>query len=166
MRGLDRFLAALATSLWHEFAIVLGGLAILALVWGAPTFALWTYGVLVLMNLSARLDLFLGVRNLTPSSARPSRLPRLLPVQQADEPAVPGLGQPGHDGHRMIGRAALVGDPWPRPVGFTMLATLMGLATLEHWFLMLPLPLRRPVAVEPAGTRDRHHRYRGTGRKD
>ena len=65
VRGLDRFLAALATSLWHEFAIVVGGLAILALVWGSPNrFALWTYGTLVVMNLSARLNLFLGVRNL------------------------------------------------------------------------------------------------------
>lgn len=37
VRGLDRFFAALATSLWHEFAIVVGGLAILALVWEART---------------------------------------------------------------------------------------------------------------------------------
>ena len=36
VRGFDRFLAALATSLWHEFAIVIGGVAILALVWGSP----------------------------------------------------------------------------------------------------------------------------------
>ncbi len=36
-RGSERFFAALATSLWHEFAIVIGGLAILALVWGNRT---------------------------------------------------------------------------------------------------------------------------------
>ncbi len=70
-RGLDRFLAALATSLWHEFAIIVGGLAILALVWGQPNkFALWTYAGLVVMNLSARLNLFLGCATCMPNSCR------------------------------------------------------------------------------------------------
>ena len=143
LRGLDRFLAALATSLWHEFAIVIGGLAILALVWGgANTIALWTYGALVVMNRSARLNLFLGVRNLHAEflpdhlgylacylSRKPMNL--LFPVSVSLGTVAAGL----------LGRAALGPDLLAHElVGFTVLATLMALATLEHWFLMLPLP--------------------------
>ena len=143
MRGFDRFLAALATSLWHEFAIVIGGLAILALVWGSPNrFALWTYGTLVVMNLSARLNLFLGVRNLHAEflpehlgylacylSRKPMNL--LFPVSVSL----------GTIAAAMLGRAALGADLLEHElIGFTVLATLTALATLEHWFLMLPLP--------------------------
>ncbi|ACB23832.1 putative photosynthetic complex assembly protein 2 [Methylobacterium sp. PvP062] len=143
VRGLDRFLAALATSLWHEFAIVVGGLAILALVWGSPNrFALWTYGTLVVMNLSARLNLFLGVRNLHAEflpdhlgylacylSRKPMNL--LFPVSVSL----------GTIAAALLGRAALGADLLEHElIGFTVLATLTALATLEHWFLMLPLP--------------------------
>ncbi len=63
--GFALFRAAAATSLWHEAAIVAGALAILVLTWGQPnSFALWTYLILWAMNLSARLNMFLGVRNL------------------------------------------------------------------------------------------------------
>jgi hypothetical protein len=143
LRGLDRFFAALATSLWHEFAIVIGGLAILALVWGSPNrFALWTYGTLVVMNLSARLNLFLGVRNLHAEflpdhlgylacylSRKPMNL--LFPVSVSL----------GTIAAALLGRAALGADLLEHElIGFTVLATLTALATLEHWFLMLPLP--------------------------
>ncbi len=41
----------------------------------------------------------------------------------------------------LLGRAALGAESGgARVIGFTVLATLTALATLEHWFLMLPLP--------------------------
>ena len=142
-RGYERFRAAVATSLWHEFAIVLGALAILALTWNTPQrLALWTYCVLWGMNLSARLNLFLGVRNLNAEflpdhlsylgcylTKRPMNL--LFPVSVSVGTVVVVL----------LGQAALAEPITPHGmVGFTILATLMALATLEHWFLMLPLP--------------------------
>ena len=143
VRGLDRFLAALATSLWHEFAIVIGGLAILALVWGSPnTVALWTYGTLVLMNLSARLNLFLGVRNLH-AEFLPEHLGYLgcYLTRRPMNGLFPVSVTLGTAAAILLGRAALgEGTSAHELVGFTMLATLMALATLEHWFLMLPLP--------------------------
>ncbi|GJE59996.1 putative photosynthetic complex assembly protein PuhE [Methylobacterium trifolii] len=143
VRGLDRFLAALATSLWHEFAIVLGGLAILVMVWGQPnTCALWTYATLVLMNLSARLNLFLGVRNLN-AEFLPDHLGYLacFLTKKPMNLLFPVSVSLGTVATVMIGRAALSeGIPANDLVALTMLATLMGLATLEHWFLMLPLP--------------------------
>ncbi len=143
VRGLDRFFAALATSLWHEFAIVVGGLAILALVWGSPNkFALWTYGMLVVMNLSARLNLFLGVRNLY-AEFLPEHL-GYLACYLTKKPMnllFPVSVSLGTVAAALLARAAL-GEAVPGHalVGFTVLATLMALATLEHWFLMLPLP--------------------------
>ena len=143
-RGLPRFRAAAATSLWHEAAIVAGGLAILALTWGQPNhFALWTYLVLWGMNLSARLNLFLGVRNLN-AEFLPEHLAYLgsyLRVR-AMNPLFPvSVTAAG------LATAALVaGGPRPRAsrahevAGLSILATLMALATLEHGFLMLPLP--------------------------
>lgn len=143
LRGLERFFAALATSLWHEFAIVLGGLAILALVWGAPNkFALWTYGMLVVMNLSARLNLFLGVRNLY-AEFLPDHL-GYLACYLTKKPMnllFPVSVSLGTIAAALLGRAALDEAALAHDrVGFTVLAALMALATLEHWFLMLPLP--------------------------
>lgn len=141
--GVERFLAAAATSLWHEAAIVLGAAAILALTWDAPQkFALWSYCVFWAMNLSARLNMFLGVRNLNAEflpdhlaylacylRKRPMNL--LFPVSVSLATIVVVL----------LGQAALSEGITPQArVGFTILTTLMALATLEHWFLMLPLP--------------------------
>lgn len=142
-QGLEKFLAAAATSLWHEAAIILGALAILALTWNTPQkFALWTYCVFWGMNLSARLNMFLGVRNLNAEflpdhlaylacylTKRPMNL--LFPVSVSLATLVVAL----------LGQAALAeGISDHARVGFTILTTLMALATLEHWFLMLPLP--------------------------
>ncbi|WP_375274512.1 putative photosynthetic complex assembly protein PuhE [Methylorubrum thiocyanatum] len=143
LRGFDRFLAALATSLWHEFAILVGGLAILCLTWGQGNrVALWTYALLALMNASARLNLFLGVRNLHAEFLPPhlsylacylSRRPMnpLFPVSVTLGTAVTVL----------IALAALGAEAMPETAtGLSLLAALAALATLEHWFLMLPLP--------------------------
>ncbi|GBU17613.1 MULTISPECIES: putative photosynthetic complex assembly protein PuhE [Methylobacterium] len=142
-RGFARFRAAAATSLWHEAAIVAGFLAILALTWGAPNrFALWTYLILWGMNLSARLNLFLGVRNLNVeflpehlaylrSYLRTRAMNPLFPVSVA----AAGLATGG-----LVLAALGEGASAHEVAGLSILATLMALATLEHGFLMLPLP--------------------------
>ena len=143
LRGLDRFLAALATSLWHEFAIVLGGLAILGLTWGQPNhFALCTYATLVLMNASARLNLFLGVRNLN-AEFLPPHLGYLacFLTKKPMNLLFPFSVSLGTIGAALMLRAALSDGILPHElVGYTLLASLTALAVLEHWFMMLPLP--------------------------
>lgn len=141
-RGLDRFLAALATSLWHEFAILAGGLAILCLVWGEPNrVGLWTYAVLVLMNASARLNLFLGVRNLQ-LEFLPPHLGYLAGYlrQRAMNGLFPLSVSLGTAAAVLIGAAALGAETAQGRTGLALVATLTALAVLEHWFLMLPLP--------------------------
>ncbi len=141
-RGLDRFLSALATSLWHEFAILAGGLVILCLVWGAPNrVGLWTYAVLVLMNASARLNLFLGVRNLQ-LEFLPAHLGYLAGYlrQRAMNGLFPLSVSLGTAAAVLLGAAALGAGTEPERTGLALVATLTALAVLEHWFLMLPLP--------------------------
>ncbi|QDI83452.1 DUF3623 domain-containing protein [Methylorubrum populi] len=143
LRGFDRFLAALATSLWHEFAILVGGLAILCLTWGQGNrVALWTYALLALMNASARLNLFLGVRNLHAEFLPPhlSYLACYL-SRRPMNPLFPVSVTLGTAATVLIARAALGAEAMPETVtGLSLLAALAALATLEHWFLMLPLP--------------------------
>jgi putative photosynthetic complex assembly protein 2 len=62
--GPTRFREAVQTILWHELAIVAMGALIVALTWGAPNpVAAWTFALLWAMRLSAKFNLFLGVRN-------------------------------------------------------------------------------------------------------
>lgn len=142
-RGFRRFRAAAATSLWHEAAIVAGGLAIWALTWRQPNlFALWTYLVLWGMNLSARLNLFLGVRNLN-AEFLPEHLAYLgsyLRVR-AMNPLFPvSVTAAGLATAALVLAALAEGVTAHEVAGLSILATLMALATLEHGFLMLPLP--------------------------
>jgi putative photosynthetic complex assembly protein 2 len=143
LRGLDRFFAALATSLWHEFAILLGGLAILCLTWGEGNrVALWTYALLALMNASARLNLFLGVRNLH-AEFLPSHLGYLACYlsRRPMNPLFPISVTLGTGATVLLARGALGVGAAPQTItGLSLLAALAALATLEHWFLMLPLP--------------------------
>lgn len=138
-----RFRAALATSLWHEGAIVLGGLVILGLTWhGENRIALWTYLALVALNASARLNLFLGVRNLQ-TELLPESL-RYLACYMARKPMnllFPVSVSLGTIAAALVAEAALAEGAAPHArAGFGLVAMLIALGVLEHWLLMLPLP--------------------------
>ena len=143
LRGLDRFRAALATSLWHECAIVLGGLAIVALTWGGTNaVAIGTYATLVLMNASARLNMFLGVRNLN-AEFLPEHLGYLSGYlrKRPMNLLFPFSVSLGTIAVALMGRAMLADGVLAHEfVGLALLASLTALAVIEHWFLMLPLP--------------------------
>ena len=63
--GWPRFVEALRTSLYHEFAALLGGVLVFALTYGKPNqIGFWTYVVLWWMHQSAKLNVFFGVPNL------------------------------------------------------------------------------------------------------
>ncbi|MBK1735200.1 hypothetical protein CKO15_07860 [Halorhodospira abdelmalekii] len=141
--GWHRFRLALQSNLYHELAILVLGIVIFLLCWrGGHYTALWAYLVLAWMHESARLNVFLGVRNpneefvpahmhfvrsfirrrpmnlLFPFSVTVSTVALVLLIQQAVAPGV---------------------DPYTT-VGLILVATLMALAILEHWFLVIPLP--------------------------
>jgi putative photosynthetic complex assembly protein 2 len=141
--GWPRFVSALRAILHHELAILALGLILLALLWDAPNqMALWTYGLLWLMRQSAKLNIFLGARNLGESMLPPhlahlASYFRRRPMNWLFPFSVTG-------GTVITVLLALTAASSPDPymvTAATLLAALMALAVLEHWFLMLPLPL-------------------------
>ena len=63
--GWDRFVRGVRTCLYHELAVVATALLLLAVFWSASNqVGLWTFIILWLMRWSAKLNIFLGVRNL------------------------------------------------------------------------------------------------------
>lgn len=138
-----RFGLAIMTSLYHELAVIATALFLTVLTWGEPNqIGTWTFVVLWLMRWSAKLNLFLGVPNLNeewlpehlrylktymakrgmnllfPVSVTLSTVVTVLIVLKAMTPEAAGAGA----------------------VGLILVATLLALAILEHWFLVLPLP--------------------------
>jgi putative photosynthetic complex assembly protein 2 len=140
--GWQRFRLALSTSIYHELLLLLLAGVLIAATWNAANqLGTWTFVILWLMRWSAKLNLFLGVPNLnedwlpehvrfitTYLRKRPMNL--LFPVSVSVATVVMSL----------LVEAALDAPP----TGFTgvaliLAATLLALAILEHWFLVLPL---------------------------
>ena len=123
--GWRRFVYATAAILYHELVLFFSLLFIFALTRGAPNqVGTETFFVLWIMRLSAKFNVYLGVRNLTTefipahlryllSYFRKARLNPLMPVS--------------------IALASVV-------VARTLVATLLAMAVLEHLFLTLPVP--------------------------
>lgn len=139
-RGWRRFRLAVSTLLYHELAIVLAAGVIVAVTWGRPnqTGAL-AFLILAGMRVSAKLNIFLGVPNLSheflparlsylKSYFRTARYNALLPVSLILGGLVAaGLAERAIDGE---GTTA---------IGAGLLFTLTALALLEHLFMLLPL---------------------------
>ncbi len=137
--GWVRFRTAAATLIWHEVAMAVTAIVMLALTWGAANqVAAATFTVLFVMRVSAKLNIFLGVPNLTVD---------FLPVQlhylksyfrvAVFNPLFPVSVAVGTLATLLLAEAAAVTAPGTA-VGCIMLAVLTGLATLEHWFLVMP----------------------------
>jgi putative photosynthetic complex assembly protein 2 len=142
-RGWRHFGHGIQAILYHELAIILAAAVVVWLTWGAPNqVGVWTFMILWGMRQSAKLNLFLGVRNpgveFLPEhlkylggffTTRPMNL--LFPVSVTAATAMLTL----------ILKRALEADASPFEVaGLALAASLMALAVLEHWFLVLPLP--------------------------
>jgi putative photosynthetic complex assembly protein 2 len=160
-RGWRRFALATEAILHHEIMLIVAGAAVIAVTWGgANQVGAWTYLLLWVMRLSAKLNLFLGVRNVyaeflpahlrylaTYFGRRPINL--LFPWSATGAAAVAVL----------LWSEALAPGAAPFDVAaLTLVAALASLALLEHWFLVLPLPteelwrwaLRREQRGEPS----------------
>jgi putative photosynthetic complex assembly protein 2 len=143
MQGWPRFKASVEAILWHELAILAVGISIVAITWKQPNqVGTATFVLLWVMRISAKLNLFLGVRNLSEeflpqhlaymgSYFRRRRMNALLPWSV--------LG--GMAAVAVLVRSAIAPDATPAAaVGNTLVATLLVLAVVEHLLLVLPLP--------------------------
>ena len=143
VEGWGRFKAALGAILWHELAIA-GTALILFLLCrdGENWVGLWTFLALWLLRLSSKLNIFLGVPNMTVdllpdhlsflhSHFRKAPMNWLFPISIT---------------------AAIIAGGWvahgaflPEAAAFevtasALLSTLILLGMIEHWFLVLPIP--------------------------
>jgi putative photosynthetic complex assembly protein 2 len=140
--GWRHFGHALRANIWHELAILafLGAIAWLTGDASNRT-ALWTFVILWWMHDSARLNVFLGVRNLNEHFVpehldflkgflRKADMNLLFPISVTVSTVVLTL---------LAVEAAAAPDPFGQAAA-TFLATMTALAILEHWLLILPLP--------------------------
>jgi putative photosynthetic complex assembly protein 2 len=141
--GWQRFACATQTLTYHELAILATGVAALAITWGEPNqVGAWTFLILWLARLSAKLNVFFGVPNLT-EEFLPTHLEylksyfRRRPMNLLFPFAVTALTiVVGFLIHSAVVDARSSFEIW----ALTLLATLAALAVVEHWMLVLPMP--------------------------
>lgn len=140
--GFTHFIHGIETLLWHELAIIGTAILMWALTWDKPNqVAFWTFAILMGMRQSAKLNVFLGVRNLNADflpphleylkaflKTKPMNL--LFPVSVTVSTIITAV---------LVGRAADSAAGSFDAAAYTFLSILMALAVLEHWFLVLPL---------------------------
>ena len=137
-----RFHEGVRTCLHHELAVIATAIVLAVLTWGATNpVALWTFAILWLMRWSAKLNIFLGVRNLHEEFwprhlAYLSTYTRQRPMNALFPISVIGAGTVL--GGMLAAAFSLEGSD-PLRTGLLLTTTLLGLAILEHCLLMLPI---------------------------
>ena len=143
VQGWPRLVASVQAILWHELAILAMGALVVALTWDAPNqVGTATFVLLWVMRVSAKFNLFLGVRNLSEeflpthlnymgSYFRRRRMNALLPFSVLGGSAVVAM---------LVDAALAPATPPAMAVGCALVATLAALAVVEHLLLVLPLP--------------------------
>ena len=132
--GVAHFGHAVSANLWHEIVVILFALAIYC---SGNATALWCFVMLWLMHLSARLNVFLGARNVSEDFV-PAHMDILKGFlrRRNMNPLFP------------FSCAVLVGltiylASLPQSFEISMAATLSAVGLLEHILLMLPLPTEK-----------------------
>jgi putative photosynthetic complex assembly protein 2 len=137
-----RFRLAASAILHHELGLAASGLAVLALTWGADnTVGGWTFAVLWVMRLSAKLNIFLGVPNVG-AEFLPAHLAHLASFfrQAPMNPLFPASLVFGFGALALLVGAAVSADTASfERIAATLVATLLGLALVEHLFMVLPI---------------------------
>jgi putative photosynthetic complex assembly protein 2 len=142
-RGWRRFRLATTSLLYHEVGLILTAAVIVAVTWRQPDqIGCWTFLILFVSRLSAKLNLFLGVPNFT-DEFFPDRLRYLTsyirrgPVNALFPLSVAaGLLLAGIEARLALAPAASAFQT----VGYALLFTLTALALIEHAFMVSPLP--------------------------
>jgi putative photosynthetic complex assembly protein 2 len=142
-KGWERFRAATAAVLHHEVALALTLAWIVATTWGQPNqVGAQTFCVMWVMRLSAKFNVFLGVRNLTEQFVPPHLRYMLSYFRRARMNALMpfSLLVGGLVAVRLLQDALSTDAASFVGVGRTLVASILGLAVVEHAFLSLPVP--------------------------
>lgn len=140
VRGLRRFYLALQTSLYHEMLVVVSGTVLLMLTADQPNrYAFWCFVVLWVMRWSAKLNAFFGVRNLN-EDWLPEHMKYLASYmrKQSMNAFFPLAVSVATCSAFYIGTHLPTGENGSQ-IGQLLVLTLLILAIIEHWLLVLPL---------------------------
>jgi putative photosynthetic complex assembly protein 2 len=144
--GWKHFRHGVEACLDHELAIIISAVAV---VWvtmgGANQVGMWTFMILWGMRQSAKLNVFLGVRNLNEEFLPPhlaflqsfmtkKPMNALFPVSILLGTWLTVV---------LVQRAAAPGVSLSGATGLSFLVTMTALGVIEHWFMVLPLPFAR-----------------------
>ena len=143
--GWRHFVHATQAIIYNELATLTAAVCTAVITWHSPNrVALWTFSVLWAMRLSAKLNLFLGVPNLGEKFLPPHlqylknffrRRPMnfLFPLSITAATIVIVL----------LGQKLLAAPTAFDTTACSLTISLLALAVLEHWFMVLPLPSER-----------------------
>jgi putative photosynthetic complex assembly protein 2 len=141
--GWRRLVYATQTVIHHEIAIAFTAFAIMvATAGGENQAALWTFVLLWVMRLSAKINVYLGVPNITEEFLPPhlkylKTYFRTRPMNAMFPVSVTGATVlTAYLGMRTVAPGV---TPFEATM-FALLTTLSALALIEHWFMVLPIP--------------------------
>lgn len=135
-------LQAVQVILWHELWLLLSLSLLAAITWNQPNqVGLWTFAVLWCMRASAKLNLFLGVRNLglefLPSHLnylqhyfRQASMNVLMPISITVSTATVVW---------LVQGAMAAESGSAASIGRLLVATMLAMGVVEHWMLVLPI---------------------------
>ena len=138
----ERFLRAWGTIAYSEMGLIATMIAIASFGFEASNpVGAWTFTVLFLARISAKLNLYLGVPEVNeeflpgpmrhlPSHFRKARMNAFFPISIALLTLATGC---------WVERLLAQPEGAPAAIGFALLAALTALALLEHWLMVLPV---------------------------
>lgn len=144
-KGWVHFSHALGVSLWHELAIIVSAAVLwIAVEPGVNQVGFWAFVILWVMHESARINVFLGVRNVS-EEFLPEHMRYLSSFlrRRAMNPLLPiSLLGSGVLAVILLQATLDASAAGPR-AGLGLLTGLAVLGVVEHLFLVLPVPLDR-----------------------
>jgi len=142
--GWHRVTLAVRAIAYHEIALLLTGIAVIGATWNSNNLlGVWTFVILWTMRLSAKINLFLGVPVLN-QEFLPDRLNYLASFFSKGpmNPFFPFAVTVATAIAALLIAQALSSDATPfTRTEYMLLASLLALGVLEHWFMVLPLPI-------------------------
>jgi putative photosynthetic complex assembly protein 2 len=138
----SRFRAAAATMAYQEVAYFAGAGLVYILTSGGHQFGFWTYVMLWVMHTSGKLNMFLGVPNLSEEFFPPhlSYLVSFMRHRPMNLLFPLSVSVATVASYTMIRMSVAAPPTSIDSTAWLLLGTLLGLGVIEHWFLVLPIP--------------------------
>lgn len=139
----DRFWFALQAIAYHELALFATAGLVFAVTVGAPNqLGLWTFVALLVLRQSAKVNLFLGVRTLN-DELLPEQVSFLRSyfTRKPINALFPFSVTLATAAVAILAVTAIGAESDSVALDHSLLAVLVALGALEHWFMVLPMPV-------------------------